>query len=227
MSQREEKNHIDLIDPGHPFLPIVKACLEYQDSKRLSSKEICIKLSELKGLSGYQENLQCFNKSQTEIGLLRELKAKDKINISAIQQQQKEIREKNFQLQEKDKLFQKKESQFQRELATRERQIQQINHQFEEQQQITAKLQQSNYSLQRRVRQLEDDLSQQKQKPVRSSQPQLLSPPVGHSAEIIKREDRVYCSSIKVEPEQIPPALPLLQPHHRSHSLSEINSMSV
>ena len=222
LEPERRKEHIDSIDPNHPLLPIAIECLEYQDSERPPSEEICLMLSDLKGSSDYQENLR---QVQTEVGLPGQegkLKAKEEINMPTIQQQQ-EIRAKNVQLQEKDKLFQKKESQFQRELATRERRIQQINHQLEEQQKVIAKLQQCNHSLQQQVKQLEDRLNQQKRQAVRSSQPQPLLPPVRHPAQIMKQghgEEHVYCSLIKAEPEQISPAPPLPQPRHKPRSPS-------
>ena len=179
LEPERRKNHIDLIDPNHSLLPIAIECLEYQDSERPSSEEICLMLSDIKGSSDYNENLQHVDKLRTEVGLPSQegkLKAKEEINMWTIQRQQEEIRAKNIQLQEKDKLFQKKESQFQRKLATQERRIQQINHQLEEQQRITAMLQQSNSSLQHKVKQLENHLNQQKRQAVRSSYPQPLLP---------------------------------------------------
>ena len=160
------KEHIDSIDPTHPLLPIAVECLEYTESERPSSEEICQMLNELKRSRDYQESLQRVDKFQNERSSSNQeekLKAKDKNNMQTIQQQQEEIRAKNIQLQEKDKLFQKKESQFQRELASRERQIQQINHQLEKQQKVIEELQQSNHSLQQ---QLKGSIHQQEQQKV-------------------------------------------------------------
>jgi hypothetical protein len=163
LEPERRKDHIDSIDPTHPLLPVAVECLEYTDSERPSSEEICQMLNELKRSSDYQESLQHVDKFQNESSSSNQeekLKAKDKSNMQTIQRQQDEIRAKNVQLQEKDKLYQKKESQFQRELATRERQIQQINHQLEEQKKVVAELQQSNLSLQQQAKQLKDQLNQ-------------------------------------------------------------------
>ncbi len=210
------KDHIDSIDPTHPLLPIAMECLEYQESERPSSEEICLMLSDLKDSSDYQENLQLVDAKVCQEG-----KQKAKENMQTIQQQQEEIKAKNVQLQEKCKHFQKKESQFQRELATRERRIQQINHELEEQKKVTAELQQSNHSLQQQIKKLKDHLNQQKRQPGRSSQP--LLPPVKHPAQIMKQgqdEEHVYCSLIKSEPEQVP-VPPPPQPRRKPRPLSD------
>ena len=274
LEPERRKDHIDLVDSSHPLLPIAVECLEYADSERPSSEEICQMLNELKRSSSYQESLQCDDKSQNQCACgsssqEAKLKTKEKSNMQTIQQLQEEIRAKNVQLQEKDKLFQKKESQFQRELASRERRIQQINHQLkeqqkiaaelqdqqsnhslrqqvkqlkdhlsqkesqfqrelasrerriqqtnlqlEEQQKVTAGLQQSNHSLQQQVKQLEDCLNQQqKQRSGRSPKRQPLLPPViNHSAQIMKQEhatcnDNVYSSIEESVPEDVPPPL--------------------
>ena len=53
----------------------------------------------------------------------------------------------------------------QEEIASRERQLRQLNQQLEEQEQVTAEIQQTNHSLQRQVEQLQQQLSQQSLKP--------------------------------------------------------------
>ena len=42
------KNHIDLIDPNNPLLPIAKQCLSYSDEDRPTSKVLCQRLAKLK-----------------------------------------------------------------------------------------------------------------------------------------------------------------------------------
>ena len=47
------KNHIDLIDPTHPLLPIAIDCLKYRENERPSSEELCQRLAGLKESSRY------------------------------------------------------------------------------------------------------------------------------------------------------------------------------
>ena len=52
------KNHIDLIDPYHPLLPITVDCLQFQDKDRPSSEELCQRLAALKETKEYRESVQ-------------------------------------------------------------------------------------------------------------------------------------------------------------------------
>ena len=42
------KNHIDLVDPTHPLLPIALECLSYDESDRPTSANICDRITSLK-----------------------------------------------------------------------------------------------------------------------------------------------------------------------------------
>ena len=42
------KMHIDLIDPNHEFLPIINDCLNYDETKRPSTEELCERVGSLK-----------------------------------------------------------------------------------------------------------------------------------------------------------------------------------
>ena len=55
------KNHIDMIDHSHPFLPLAIDCLQYQEKERPSSAEVCQKLGSLKESEEYRESLQQMN----------------------------------------------------------------------------------------------------------------------------------------------------------------------
>ena len=128
------KNHIDLIDPHHPVLPIATDCLKYNERKRPSSEELCQRLADLKESTKYRESVD-----QQQDETTQRLREKDEI------------------IQTKDRLLR----QHQEEIASRERQLRQLNQQLEEQEKITAEIQQTNNSLQRRVEKLQQQLSQQ------------------------------------------------------------------
>ena len=43
------KNHIDLIEPGHPLLPLIRECLKDRDTERPSAHKLCDQIFLLKG----------------------------------------------------------------------------------------------------------------------------------------------------------------------------------
>ena len=61
------KSHIDMIDPGHPFLPIAMDCLHYQENERSSSEELCQKLADLKEMDDYKESVEKAEQSQCDM----------------------------------------------------------------------------------------------------------------------------------------------------------------
>ena len=52
------KNHIDLIDPEHPLLPLIKKCLADKEEDRPSAQKLCHELALLKQASKYTESKQ-------------------------------------------------------------------------------------------------------------------------------------------------------------------------
>ena len=50
------KEHIDLLEPSHPLLPIILCCLKDRDAERLSANELCMRLASLKNESWYAQN---------------------------------------------------------------------------------------------------------------------------------------------------------------------------
>ena len=52
------KNHIDLIDPEHPLLPLIKKCLADKEEDRPSAQKLCHELALLKQASRYTESKQ-------------------------------------------------------------------------------------------------------------------------------------------------------------------------
>ena len=55
---KRRKKHIDLVDPGHPLLPISLECLNDKEDKRPSSRELCQRLEALKESPKYAESVQ-------------------------------------------------------------------------------------------------------------------------------------------------------------------------
>ena len=52
------KNHIDLIDPEHPLLPLIKKCLADKEKDRPSAQKLCRELALLKQAPKYTESKQ-------------------------------------------------------------------------------------------------------------------------------------------------------------------------
>ena len=210
------KNHIDLIDPNHALLFIVKDCLNFQEKDRPSSEELCLRLASLKKSREYRESTQQIqnevqSNSDQILLLTQQLQEKDR----SLQQQQKVLHEKDNEIlkrvQEKDRILQQKDKEFQEqlqqkkrqlqeEITSRERQVRLLNQQLEEQEQVTAEIQQTNHSLQRQVEQLQQQLSQQSLKP-----PQ---PPPPSQAQVRGRQLQERVSRKQ---------LPSLQVDHKSH----------
>ena len=140
LEQDRRKEHIDMIEPTHAFLPIAMDCFKYQERERPSSEELCQRLAGLKVSGHYKDDVEQHND---------EIQAKD----SQIASQGQQLLEKNRQLQDKDR-------EYQAEIASRERQLRQLNQQLKEQEQATAEIQQTNHSLQRQVEQLQQQLSE-------------------------------------------------------------------
>ena len=156
------KNHTDLVDPTHPLLPIAMDCLKYRENERPSSEELCQRLAGLKESSEYRDNVrEQRDESQAKddqiTALSQQLRDKDR----ALQEKEEVIRDNTLQLHAKNEMLEDKDRQLERQsrlTAERERQLSQ---QLEEQERVTAEVQQTNHSLQRQVEQLQQQLSQQ------------------------------------------------------------------
>ena len=94
------KNHVDLIDPNHALLPIAIDCLKFQESKRPSSEELCLRLAGLKNSQHYRDNVR---QHQDEI------QAKD----IQIMSQNQQLLEKDKLIQDKDRALQDKDMEIQ------------------------------------------------------------------------------------------------------------------
>ena len=186
LETERRKNHIDKINPTHMLLPIAVDCLHYQENDRPSSEEMCQKLAGLKESREYRESIQNELRLNNDL-LTQQLQEKDRQILEmdrSLQQKDRMLHEKDNEIlrrvQEKDRILQQKDNEFQEQLQQKERQLQEervsrerqlqtrlqrLNQQLEEQEQVTAEIQQTNHSLQRQVEQLQQQLSQQSLKP--------------------------------------------------------------
>ena len=140
LEPERRKYHIDMIDPGHGLLPIAVDCIHYQENERPSSEELCQRLAGLKETREYRESIKQVEGVQNDIAQLER---------QTIQQLQ-ELHIVNQQLQQR----------YESEIQAKDREIQKLRHNLEEQQQITAEIQQTNTVLQRRVEQLQQQQPQ-------------------------------------------------------------------
>ena len=194
------KDHIDLIDPNHALLPIINNCLQFQDKDRPSSEELCQRLAGLKESREYRESVQTHH---DEIQAKdRQIEDRDRL----LQQRATENASLTQQLQEQRRLHQEelsRERQLREEISVREGRERQLNQQLEEQERVMAEIQQTNYSLQRQVEQLQQQLSQQSLKP-----PQ---PPPPSQAQVRGRQLQ------ERKPRKQLPVQPSLQVDHKPH----------
>ena len=191
LETERRKNHIDMIDPNHALLPIAMDCLKYQEGERPSSEELCQRLAGLKDSQHYRDNVRQSKDSQVTSTQNQQLKKELQDKKREIHDKEKEIYDKKKEIQDKERMIhdqereiydkereiqdkewviQDKDTMMERELQDKNRvitslkvQLQQLNQQIEEQEHVTAEVQQANNSLQRQVEELQQQLSQQLQ----------------------------------------------------------------
>ena len=157
LEPERRKNHIDLIDPNHALLPIAIDCLKYQERERPSSEELCQRLAGLKDSQYYRDNVKQHQ---------HEIKTKDNQIISQNQlliKKDRVIQNQERALQDKETVMETVIQDKDRVIASRDSLLRQLNQQLEEQEIATTEIQQTNYSLQRKVEKLQQQLSQQVQ----------------------------------------------------------------
>ena len=175
LEPRRRKNHIDLIDHNHALLAIAIHCLEYQERNRPSSEELCQRIAGLKDSTKYNQSISVARR-QDVIGVATPqfqnvIQEKDRLlhqRQHQIALQEKQLQDKDRALQYKDMALQDKDMALQdkdREITSRERRLQQLNQQLKEQELFTGEIQQTNQSLQRQVKLLQQQLSRQVRNP--------------------------------------------------------------
>ena len=158
LEPERRKNHIDMIDRGHGLLPIAMDCLHYQENERPSSEELCQRLADLKETREYRESVEQVERVQNDIAELERQMGELQVREAATVQR---LRDEN----------QQQSQQHQSDIQSKDRHIWKLSKQLEEQEQVTAEIQQTNNSLQRQVEQLQQQLSQQAQQNTKPSQP--------------------------------------------------------
>ena len=129
LDTERRKNHIDMIDPAHPLLPIATDCLNYVDTDRPSSEEICQALHGLKDSDKYRDNVQLHSgETQTK---------DDQIEIQSqmILDKDRSLQGKDLELQEKEHQLQEKTNQMEdmeHRLQGMERRLKELNRQLED-----------------------------------------------------------------------------------------------
>ena len=67
LESERRKNHIDLIDPAHPFLPTVMDCLSHDEADRPSVNDLCERLENLKRVAWSNESIHMVKSSHRDI----------------------------------------------------------------------------------------------------------------------------------------------------------------
>ena len=185
------RNHIDLIDPNHALLPVAKECIEFQEEDRLSSEELCHRLTLLKESSEYRENV---------------IQEKDEVhyNDNQVQVLTQQLQDMEHLLGEKDDEIFAKNHQLQRnseETSSQKRQLRQLTHELEEQEKVIAEFQRTKSSLQRQVEELQQQLNEQsKRTPQPDNQVQVLTQQlqgVGHL--LNEKDDEIFAKNHQLQ----------------------------
>ena len=95
LETERRKMHIDLINPNHDFLPIIKDSLNYDETKRPSAEELCDRIGNLKEKQNYKQSINTGSgRSQPSEQLQKQLSISKSINEQQkqeIEQQKQEI----------------------------------------------------------------------------------------------------------------------------------------
>jgi len=150
--------HIDLIDPAHPLLPVVRDCLKDRDRERPSCHELCGRMATLKASPKYTESVQQsqVNTKPTQ-STNTESREKEMQQSQQIQDLQQQLQAKDNQLHIQNEQLQRKEEQIQQkqqqimalqqqlstkdeQLAGRNQEIRQLKQQLQSTEQTNAEL---------------------------------------------------------------------------------------
>ena len=105
------KNHIDLINPAHPLLPVALDCLKNRERERPSAQELCCRIAVLKVEPQYSQSVQEGERKggRGDSGAAEVLAAKDR----DIRERDNRLQEKENLLAAKDRYIQEKENRIQ------------------------------------------------------------------------------------------------------------------
>ena len=133
------KEHIDLIEPDHPLLPIALQCIKDRERERPSADELCKQLSSLKGEARYMHSR---DQSSTLVQSLQlkveakeqEIQLRDKALERKTEEHQRELVMMETSVKEYQRklaAFQKKVDEYQRKLMAKEQVIQRLQNKEE------------------------------------------------------------------------------------------------
>ena len=115
------KNHIDLIDPEHPMLPVIRSCLKDKERERPSAQQLCQQIVLLKQAPEYAQSKQEPTPQERRIQEQQQL----------IQDQHKEMQEQQRAVREMQTEFER----FEEQTQDLEQKIEEHKRQIHEQQQ--------------------------------------------------------------------------------------------
>ena len=142
LEQDRRKNHIDLIDPAHPFLTTVMDCLNHEEVNRPSASDLCERLENLKGVAWSNDCIHTAKSSHSDSVDVDELErqivelrvAKEReiqeLKVQSYQQLQQKENETDVLLNELQVMYEHV-AELQRMNATLHRQIEQLQLQLQ------------------------------------------------------------------------------------------------
>ena len=184
LEPERRKNHIDMIDPGHGLLPVAVDCLHYQENERPSSEELCQMLAGLKETREYRESVEQVERVQNDIAQLerqmREIQVRETTTVQQLQelrdenqqlqqryhQLESEIQSKDSQLKQKDENFHSQLQEKNEQIQSQAREIRTLSKQLEEQEHITAEIQQTESLQRQQLSQQSEQISEPPQPPL-------------------------------------------------------------
>ena len=167
------KMHIDLIDPNHEFLPIIKESLNYDESKRPSAEELCEMVGTLKQKPSYKRSMNS-GQSQPSEQLQRQLsmyKSTSEQQKQEIEKQREEIIGCRQEVEACQQDLQEKDN----AIALMENELQRLQEELEIRDQTIAMMQQADSAQQARMRHINSEAIQSQSKNVSSKPTNALS----------------------------------------------------
>ena len=175
------KNHIDLIDPAHPLLPVALDCLKNRERERPSAQELCRRIAALKVEPQYSQSVQEGEREggRGDSGTAEALAAKDRdirerdnrirtleeevgvvnrqLQVAGVQVRRlqdtkiEELRQKDEELQRKDEELQRKNTQLELQSQELYRKNQELDQKSQELDQSRRELQEKDHLLQQQL----------------------------------------------------------------------------
>ena len=162
------QNHISEVDADHPLLLIALDCLKDVEYERPSSQQLCERVAAVKESSEYRESSQVNNEvnvpeqdSCTVDREIRSLKVQQSLQAKELQEKDRAISAKDSENQKLRLQLQRADKEMTQVVKEREKQLGCVRQQLEVSEQVIAQFE-------RRITELELQLSQEELKPVQS-----------------------------------------------------------